>query len=161
MPFGLVILNVVPDRSLKVVLGVAVLVATVLLVRRINLSHVGPGLDITTGFLSGLLNTSLSTNGPPLVFNLQARHLAPDEFRATITRVFALSNIVGLSLFLLDGKVTADGLKAALRSPCPRGDWANCWAGRCARHVHGERFRVMVLALLFVAGTSTIVFALT
>lgn len=160
MPFGLVILNVVPDRSLKVVLGVAVLVATVLLVRRINLSHVGPGLDITTGFLSGLLNTSLSTNGPPLVFNLQARHLAPDEFRATITRVFALSNIVGLSLFLLDGKVTADGLKAALVA-VPAWGLGQLMGWPVRRHVHGERFRLMVLALLFVAGTSTIVFALT
>ena len=160
MPFGLVILNIVPDRSLKIALGVAVLVATVLLVRRINLSHVGPGLDMGAGFLSGLLNTSLSTNGPPLVFVLQARHLAPDEFRATLTGVFALSNIVGLGLFLLDGKVTAEGLKAALIA-VPAWALGQLLGWPVRKHVHGERFRLMVLGLLFVAGTSTIVFALT
>ncbi|MDP2292027.1 MAG: sulfite exporter TauE/SafE family protein [Actinomycetota bacterium] len=160
MPLGLVILNVVDDRTLKVVLGVAVLIATAMLVRRINLSHVGSNLDYGAGFLSGVLNTSLSTNGPPLVFDLQARHLAPDEFRATITMVFALSNTVGLSLFLIDGKVTVDGLQAALIAlPAWAAGLALGWPIR--KHVHGERFRWMVLVLLFAAGTSTIVFALT
>lgn len=160
MPLGLVILNVVDDRTLKVVLGIAVLVATAMLVRRINLSHVGHHLDYGAGFLSGVLNTSLSTNGPPLVFDLQARHLAPDEFRATITMVFALSNTVGLTLFLIDGKVTVDGLQAALIAlPAWALGLALGWPVR--KHVHGERFRWMVLVLLFAAGTSTIVFALT
>ena len=160
MPLGLVILNVVDDTSLKVVLGVAVLVATALLVRRINLSHVGAGLDVGAGFVSGVLNTSLSTNGPPLVFDLQARHLPPDEFRATITMVFALSNVVGLTLFLLDGKVTADGLRAALIA-VPAWALGQLLGWPVRKHVHGERFRWMVLILLFAAGVSTIVFALT
>ena len=159
MPFGLVVLNVVPDRSLKVVLGIAVLVATALLARRINLSHVGPGLDVGSGFLSGLLNTSLSTNGPPLVFVLQARHLEPDEFRATITAVFALSNVVGLGLFLLDGKVTSEGLHAALIA-VPAWAFGQLLGWPVRKHVHGERFRTMVLVLLFAAGVSTVVFAL-
>jgi len=160
MPLGLVILNVIADRTLKVVLGVAVLVATGLLARRINLTHVGPRFDYGAGFLSGVLNTSLSTNGPPLVFDLQARHLPPDEFRATITAVFGLSNVVGLSLFLLDGKVTGEGLHAALVA-IPAWALGQLLGWPVRRHVHGERFRWMVLILLFTAGTTTIAFALT
>ena len=114
MPLGLWILNVVSDSTLRLTLGIAVLIATALLVRRINLAHVGPTLDVGLGFISGVLNTSLSTNGPPLVFDLQARQLQPHEFRATISAVFAMSNVVGLSLFIADGKVTADGVRAAL-----------------------------------------------
>lgn len=160
MPLGLVILNVVSDTALKVFLGVAVLAATALLVRRINLSHVGDGLDYGAGFLSGVLNTSLSTNGPPLVFDLQARHLHADEFRATIAMVFALSNVVGLALFLADGKVTRSGLVAALVA-LPAWGLGQALGWPVRKHVHGERFRWMVLILLFAAGTSTIVFALT
>jgi uncharacterized membrane protein YfcA len=160
MPLGLVVLNVVSDTALKVFLGSAVLIATALLVRRINLSHVGDGLDYGAGFLSGVLNTSLSTNGPPLVFDLQARHVSPDEFRATITMVFALSNVVGLALFLADGKVTRNGLVAALIA-LPAWGLGQLLGWPVRKHVHGERFRWMVLILLFVAGTSTIVFALT
>ncbi|MCY7299367.1 MAG: sulfite exporter TauE/SafE family protein, partial [Ilumatobacteraceae bacterium] len=94
MPLGLWILNVVSDKTLRLTLGIAVLIATALLVRRINLAHVGPTLDVGMGFISGVLNTSLSTNGPPLVFDLQARQLQPKEFRATISAVFAVSNVV-------------------------------------------------------------------
>ena len=89
MPFGLLVFITVNDNVLRLLLGVAVLVAVVMLALRINLHHAGPRLDYATGFLSGVLNTSLSTNGPPLVFSLQARQLSPVAFRATITAVFA------------------------------------------------------------------------
>lgn len=160
MPLGLVVLNVVADRHLRLVLGVSVLIATAMLVRRIDLRHVGSPLDYSAGFLSGVLNTSLSTNGPPLVFALQARHLAADEFRATISTTFAISNIGGIALFLADGKVTLDGLRAAaIALPAWAAGQVLGWPVR--KHMHGERFRWLVLVLLFAAGTSAIVFALT
>ena len=160
MPLGLFILDVVNDQLLKVVLGVAVLVATVLLMRRTDLEHVGSGLDLGAGFLSGVLATSLSTNGPPLVFDLQARQLPPQQFRATITMIFALTNVVVLALFLAAGKVTREGLHAALIAvPAWALGQALGWPVRA--HVEGERFRWMVSALLLLAGVSTIVFALT
>ena len=159
MPLGLWILNVVSDRALRLTLGVSVLIATALLVRRINLAHIGPTLDVGIGFISGVLNTSLSTNGPPLAFDLQARQLGPHEFRATISAIFALSNVVGLALFIADGKITADGMQAALIAfPAWIVGQGLGWPVR--KHVHGERFRVMVLILLFVAGTTAVVFAI-
>lgn len=158
MPLGLVVLNVVGDRSLRIMLGIAVLIATGLLARRLSLAHVGPTLDHTAGFVSGVLNTSLGTNGPPLVFDLQARGLDPYRFRATISAVFAFGNVFGLVLFLADGKVTADGLRAAaIAAPAWAIGQAIGWPTR--RHVHGERFRYLVLALLFTAGATAIIFA--
>ena len=160
MPLGLVILNVVDDTSLKVGLGVSVLIATVLLARRLNLAHVGPTLDMACGFTSGVLNTSLGTNGPPLVFDLQARAVDANTFRATISTVFVFGNILALTLFIVDGKVTADDLRAALiAAPAWLLGQALGWPTR--RHVHGERFRWLVLTLLFAAGLTAIVFALT
>lgn len=159
MPLGLFILNVVSDTALRLTLGIAVIIATILLVARINLTAASNHFDYGVGFVSGVLNTSLSTNGPPLVFGLQARHLQAAPFRATISMVFAFSNVVGLSLFALNGKITADGLKAAaIAFPAWLVGQGLAWPIR--KHVHGERFRVMVLTLLFLAGTSTIVFAL-
>jgi uncharacterized membrane protein YfcA len=158
MPLGLVILNVVDDTTLRVVLGISVLVATLLLARRLNLSHVGPVLDGACGFVSGVLNTSLGTNGPPLVFDLQSRGLDPYRFRATIATVFVASNVVALTLFSLDDKITDDGLRAAaVALPAWVLGQALGWPAR--RHVHGERFRWLVLALLFAAGSTAILFA--
>jgi uncharacterized protein len=109
MPIGLWVFVTIGDKALRLTLGVAVLGAVLLLVMRINLRHVGPGLDVAAGFASGVLNTSISTNGPPLVFALQARQLPPDRFRSTIVSVFAFSNVASLTLFIAAGKVTRDG----------------------------------------------------
>lgn len=160
MPLGLVILEVVSDTTLKITLGLSVLLATLMLARRLDLRHAGTGLDVTAGFLSGVLNTSLSTNGPPLVFDLQARHLDATRFRATISVVFALCNIGALSLFIGRGKVTEEGMHAALIAlPAWMVGQAVGWPIR--KHMHGERFRVLVLSLLALAGTTTVVFAVT
>jgi uncharacterized membrane protein YfcA len=159
MPLGLLVFVVVDDHTLRLLLGIAVLCSVVLLACRINLHHVGPGLDVGAGFLSGVLNTSLSTNGPPLVFVLQARRLEAPAFRATIAQVFAWSNVVGLTLFLVAGKVTAEGvITAAVAMPALI---AGQFVGFPARrHVHGDRFRWLVLALLTGAALSAIISAL-
>ena len=154
MPLGLVVFSTVNDDALRLVLGVTVIVAVVLLVLPIPIP-VGRPLDIGAGFISGVLNTSLSTNGPPLVFALQARRLASDTFRATIVMVFALSNFVGITLFFAAGKVTAEGLRAAAIA-IPATLVGQAVGIPLRRHVHGERFRWMVLGLLLLAGISAI-----
>ncbi len=159
MPFGLLVFITVNDTVLRLLLGIAVLIAVILLALRINLHHVGPRLDYGVGFISGVLNTSLSTNGPPLVFLLQARQLSPARFRATITTVFAFSNILGLSLFIASGKVTRDGIvTSAITIPAMLVGQLLGYPIR--KHVHGERFRWLVLVLLTGAAISSIVNAL-
>jgi uncharacterized membrane protein YfcA len=159
MPVGLWVFLVVSDTTLRLALGVAVLIAVVLLATKINLHHVGPVLDVGAGFVSGVLNTSLSTNGPPLVFALQARQLPPDRFRSTIAMVFAFSNVASLAMFFAAGKVNRDGLVlAAFAVPVMLfGQWAGL---PLRRHFDPERFRWLVLTLLGVAAISAIVAAL-
>lgn len=159
MPLGLWVFVAVGDHVLRLLLGGAVLAATALLAARINLRHAGPALDVGAGFLSGVLNTSLSTNGPPLVFVLQARHLDAPAFRGTISTVFALSNVAGIALFIGAGKVTGDGLLAAAVS-LPALVVGQLAGFPLRRHVHGERFRILVLVLLVVAALSAIASAL-
>jgi len=159
MPIGLLVFITVNSDVLRLALGIAVLVAAVLLARGFNLHHVGPHLDFGAGFVSGVLATSLSTNGPPLVFALQARQLDPPRFRATISTVFAICNIGGLTLFIVSGNVTRDGLIATAVT-IPALILGQLLGFPVRKHVHGERFRWLVLTLMFVAGTSAIVNAL-
>jgi uncharacterized membrane protein YfcA len=156
MPLGLIVFLTVNDNALRFMLGIAVLVAVVLLAMRVNLHHVGPRLDFGAGFISGILSTSLSTNGPPLVFALQARQLPAPTFRATISAVFALSNIVGMALFIASGKITRDGLVASAVT-IPAMFIGQLLGFPVRKHVHGERFRRLVLLLLTAAAISAIV----
>jgi uncharacterized membrane protein YfcA len=159
MPLGLLVFITVDDRVLRLVLGVAVLVAVGLLMVRVDLSGAPRSFDLGLGFVSGVLNTSLSTNGPPLAFALQARQLQPDAFRATINRVFAFSNLVGVTLFLVAGKITAHGLLGAAVA-LPALFLGQACGYPLRRHVSPQRFRVLVLVLLVVAACSAIASAL-
>lgn len=159
MPLGLLVYVSVNDNVLRFLLGLAVLVAAVMLALRVNLHHVGPRLDYGSGFISGVLATSLSTNGPPLVFVLQARQLSAVRFRATISTVFALSNVGGLALFIASGKVTRDGIVAVLVT-VPALLFGQLLGFPIRKHIHGERFRWLVLLLLVGAAISAIVNAI-
>lgn len=158
MPLGLVALSTFGDDLLRALLGVSVLVAVILLSVRMRWTA-GAGADCTAGFVSGLLNTSLSTNGPPLVFVLQARRMPAEQFRATIAAVFALSNVFALVLFAGTGKITVDGLRAAALG-APAVVVGQLVGFPLRKHVHGERFRRLVLGLLTIAGISAIAGAL-
>ncbi len=159
MPFGLWVYLTLDDHVLRFALGCAILVAVVLLTVRVDL-RVGRGLDLGAGFVSGVLNTSLSTNGPPLVFGLHARGLAPDSFRATINTVFCCCNLLGVTMFVAAGRVTGDGITAALVA-LPALFLGQAVGFPLRRHVDGERFRVLVLGLLIVAAISAMASALS
>jgi uncharacterized protein len=156
MPLGIWVFVAVDLRVLKVLLGVAVIAAVVVLATGLNWQHAGPRLDYVAGFVSGVLNTSVSTNGPPLVFAMQARQLSAEVFRASISAVFALSSIGGLALFIAAGKVTQRGIGAAAIA-LPAMLLGQVLGYPARKHVHGERFRRLVLVLLTGAAISTIV----
>lgn len=159
MPVGLVILNVLDDRILRAAVGVGVLAATGALASGVQLRGVGPVVDYSLGLLSGVLSTSIGVNGPPLVFDVQGRSLSPDQVRATIAAVFAMGSPLGIVLFVLDDKVTSDGLRATMIAfPA----WAlGSLAGRAIRpRIAPERFRWVVLGLLGFSGTVALVTAL-
>jgi uncharacterized membrane protein YfcA len=160
MPLGLLVFVLVDENVLKLIVGACVLVIVVLLARRIDLRHVGPHFDLAAGAVSGVLATSVSTNGPPLVFALQARHVTPAVFRPTINTVFAVSAAVSLVLYLGAGKVTSNvlvGVLVALPALA-----VGIWTGLVLRpRLDGERFRVVVLVLLAAAGASAVLAAVS
>jgi uncharacterized protein len=159
MPVGLAIFVVVSDSILQLLLGVSIVAAVVLLSSRRDISASGPGLEYGAGFLSGLLNTSLATNGPPLVFALQSRRLPAQRFRGTISMVFALCSIGAVTAFVLAGKVDRDGLvAAAVALPAMLLGHAIGWPLR--RRIDERRFRHLVLGLLLLAAASAITAAL-
>ena len=150
LPFGYVVFDVVSDSMLRVALGAAVVVAVGLLSRGLDLTHKGPRLDWTLGFVSGVLNTSISTNGPPPVFDLQARKLAPEPFRATINYVFLASGLIGLGVFTVGHKVHVNQWRTGLIG-IPALGLGFLIGLPLGKQISSERFRRLVLVLL-VAG---------
>jgi hypothetical protein len=73
--------------------------------------------------------------------------------------VFALTNVGGLLLFTASGKVTRDGIVAVLVT-VPALLFGQLLGFPIRKHVHGERFRWLVLVLLVAAAISAIVNAI-
>ncbi len=153
MPFGLAVLLAVEARWLKLTVAITVVAFVVILARGWRIEEAGPRVELAAGFLSGVLNTSLSTNGPPLVLALQARGLEPEEFRGTISAVFIASSVLGNVLLGAAGRYTPHVLGyAAVGAPML---FVGAFAGiRIGRRVPASQFRPMVLWLLVVAALS-------
>ena len=158
MPFGLVLFNIVSEKALRMGLGVVVLVATILIVRKFQIASHSRGYDWVLGFISGVLNTSTSTNGPPLVFLLKSRSMEPNVFRATLNTVFSFANIGALILFFGSGKMNHHNVIGALVAlPALAISLRIGYAMR--KHVREEMFTVLVAGLMMLSGVSALVAA--
>ena len=154
-PLGLVAFIYADQDVLKIFLGLGVLLGVILLVRGRDLTNAHISLDWSMGVISGFLLTSTSTNGPPLVFALQARKSEPQVFRATLNMIFLVSGVYGLVLFSAFGEIaTSDLWLAAAVLPSMV---IGVSIGRFIRNrVDPDRFRIAVLVLLTVAGFSSV-----
>ena len=154
-PFGLIAFIYANQQVLKILLGIGVLFGVLLLARGRDLTHAHISLDWSMGVISGFLLTSTSTNGPPLVFAMQARKSDPQVFRSTLNMVFLVSGIYGLVLFAAFGEISLSDIwisLALLPSMI-----AGVYAGRFIRNrVDPDRFRLLVLILLALAGLSSL-----
>lgn len=160
MPFGLTAFVLVSETGLRVVLGVVVLVSAVMLLRGFQLHDEKHRLDWVLGVVSGFLSTSTSTNGPPLVFVMQARRIDPAVFRATINTVFSLVNIVAVVLFAVAGKVNTQNLGGVLVA-IPALFLALRIGYYFRKRITPEHFRSLVIFLMFLSAGSVIVSAFT
>ena len=156
---GVVLFRLADARTLQLLIGIAGLVAVAVLARGINLQHAGRRLDYGAGLLSGALTTSVGTNGPPLVFTLTARHFSPVAFRATLTMIFTLLDVVSIAVFAAVGAITTDVL-VVLAWTLPSVVVGGLLGVRLRPHLPPERFRKVTLALLTATALAALVPAL-
>ncbi|HVC71566.1 MAG TPA: sulfite exporter TauE/SafE family protein [Acidimicrobiales bacterium] len=164
-PVGVVVLRFISAGVLRLILGVTIVTAATWIIVLTRVGGARPAgsrrlTTFTTGVISGVLNTALATNGPPLVYELRRRGFSDDRFRATISSVFLISNVIGLPLLVVAGLVSAYDVAYAAVSLLPLilGIAAGSWIGRRMAPGH---FIITVDALLLATGVLTVVKALT
>jgi hypothetical protein len=155
MPFGLWLLLNIDTRLMKAALGVVVLIGVFLSIKGFDLRQLPRAFDYTMGLISGVLSTATSTNGPPLVFLLHARHYSPEDFRAVLNRVFSFLNFLTLVIFFFAGKLTPDAVRLAMLAIPVMG--CGVFLGtRMRKRINPDHFRNLVIGLLFLSGLSAI-----
>ncbi len=95
IPFGLVLLKYAPERPVKVVLGVLLILYGLYSLLAPRLPSVrGEGLAYVFGFVAGILGGAYNTNGPPVVVYGALKGWPPEYFRATLQGCFLLTGLM-------------------------------------------------------------------
>lgn len=150
IPLGLLVLTRFDPRPLTVLVAVVLLVSTAAIWRGWALPT-GPVARVVSGFTSGVLLTSTSFNGPPLVLFLQARDLPPRAVRATLSVCFLLQALVAVGLLLLAGAAGGTTLAlSALALPALAAGWL--LGDRAFARFEPATFRRGVLVMLGLTG---------
>lgn len=159
MPVGLLVLVAVDPGVLQVMIAVTVIVATALIWRGLHITAQNRPLDLVAGFLSGVLNTSTSMTGPPLVLYLQSRGLSPGQFRATLNAFFLASSLTAAVLFVAGRRIGANELLMTLAAaPLVAVGWLI--GHRIFERFHPAHFRHVVIIVLFVSATLALIGAI-
>jgi uncharacterized membrane protein YfcA len=111
---GILILIALPKPTLQVIVGVAILAAVVVQLRR-GLEAAGANrvAQAVAGFAAGTLTTTTATAGPPLVLYLERAGATPREFRDSMAAMLLGLNIMGgVALVLAGNRAVLPGLAA-------------------------------------------------
>jgi uncharacterized membrane protein YfcA len=152
LALGAVVLAALSREPLQIGVGVVVIAAGLWQLRHRAAAARVPGT--VAGFLSGLLTTSISISGPPLVLWLEAQALRPAEFRATLAAAFLALNLAGWAVLGIAGDATADlDELIVLLALVVAGHVLGAFAFRRLDH---ERFYRVVLVLVLVTGVASV-----
>ena len=159
MPVGWMLLNHVSGRSLKLLVGVVVGMLALALTRNIRIRSRGATADLVSGLISGVLSTSVGTNGPPLVLALTGRNVAAAKQRATLSACFAASNLIVFCALLWSGRIDRPVVTAVAAS-LPLLVLASAAGHRLFDGLQQHQYDRMVTALLFASAAVAIISAL-
>lgn len=158
-PLGIVVLEVMTGRQLRFLLAAVIFSFLLITLRGWALRRDSAGVEIGAGLVSGVLNTTLSTNGPPLVMALQARHLPPSQFRGTLAPVITATGVLTVVLFGVTGRYDTE-VWQSLAVALPALGAGYLLGTRQHHRFEPVAFRRLVLVLLAITGTVTLVGAI-
>ena len=160
---GLLLLNALSKEALQITVGLAVIGAAALQIStrraasgRPRRAELPGAVGLTAGFLSGVLTTSISVSGPPIVLWLEAHGIGPSEFRASLAASFLTLNLIGWAILIAaEGSPSVDaGVVLPLLGVVVAGYALGTLAfGRLG----SERFFGIALALVICTGVASLV----
>ncbi len=152
LPLGAYFLSSIEPEPFKVGVGVIVLVLSVamLLGWTRPVRNVTAGL-VPVGFLSGVLSSSTSIGGPPMVLFLANQGVPRDIFRANLAGYFTILNIAALLVMLPYGFLTAK-VFTSLLIYIPSVLIGSVAGVLLARVINEKLFSRIVLVFIFIVG---------
>ena len=150
---GLVVLAALSKEALQIGVGVVVVAAALW-----QLRHGAAALRlnaVAAGFLSGVLTTTISVNGPPLALWLESERVPPPVFRSTLAAAFLILDVAGLALSVSrEGSDVVDPGRLGPLLACVLVGYGVGAAG--FRRLDAERFSVIVSTVVICTGLASV-----
>ena len=149
---GVVVLAVLSKEALQISVGIAVIAAAAWQLRHRAAVRIPA---VAAGFMSGVLTTSISVNGPPLALWLESQAVPPPRFRATLAAAFLILDVAGVALIVArEGLDVVDLGRLGPLLACVLAGYA---LGAVAfRRLDAERFSAIVLTLVICTGLASV-----
>lgn len=152
IPVGTMLLALLPPDEMRLFIGLAMLVAVVVLWRGFRFAHM-PGVParLGVGALAGVMSGAAAMPGPPVVVFFLASPASAAVSRASLQIFFMVTALISLGLATVSGLVTWTTLVLALvlTPALALGSWAGEWL---FRRTEGSNYRPAALAVLLVIG---------
>jgi uncharacterized protein len=151
---GVVVLAALSKETLQIGLGIVVVAAALW-----QLRHGGAALRLNAlaaGFISGVLTTSVSVNGPPLALWLESEAVRPAVFRVTLAASFLILDIAGVGLIV--SRHGTDAVDLGRLPPLLACVLAGYALGALGfRRLDAERFSKVALGVVVCTGIASII----
>lgn len=109
IPVGIWIISVITPSVLKILIGVVIICFAVLLASGFRKAFAGERLSSgIAGFFSGMLTTSTSLGGPPVVLFMHSQKWPKEVIHPSLAGYFTFLGIFSLGAFALAGHVNAE-----------------------------------------------------
>ena len=153
LPLGVLFLHRADSQTVKLVLGVVILLYVVwsVLDRSLSQREAGSIWGAIAGAAGGALGGAFNTGGPPAIMYLATQKWSPESIKANLQIYFFIGSIIQLSLYGYYGLLTIDILilDAKLLPAVLIGVWGGA---TLSKHVNRALFQKIVLGALFLLG---------
>lgn len=152
VPLGVLIISVISPSPLKVLIGGITVFLALLMLLNVTprFANERPASGIA-GFLSGLLNSSTSLGGPPVVLFMHNQNWPKDSIHANLAGFFLYMTTISLIGLAIPGLVTS-GIVLTAASLIPGLVIGVVLGMQAFKHFNERYFRVMSIVIVVCSG---------
>ncbi|WP_416176164.1 sulfite exporter TauE/SafE family protein [Clostridium sp.] len=156
IPLGVYALTTINPELLKLIVGILILINSILMIKGHTVKFKRVKLAYRVGFISGVLNGSVSISGPPIALFLNNEGYGKDEFRASFALYGIIANTLTIITFGFDGLLSKDmfSVLAINIVPLLLGSFLGLFI---SNKISNEYFKKIVLFLLVIISIVTII----
>jgi len=162
VPLGTGLLLVLDESILKISIGIIVIISAWALYTgyRVHIKNEKLG-NAVAGFTSGLLNSSITMSGPPVILFYSNQDLEKQVFRANLAFYFMLTNIITLPFLYWGGLLTPQVFQyaAAILPTILIGVIGILLGSKVGTKMDNSLFHRLSLILIFLMGVMSIISA--